>query len=115
MLQNDIGEDTDNDGFIIPMTPVTPVAGGSLTSPLSPRRSRPRRTPTNVPTPDYTEQGGEGFISYRHFQSQYWKHLPQSLTWGLGVYTIYLTFTISNFWTRSCFGLWSDSRSHQRF
>ena len=115
MLQNDIGEDNDNDGFIIPVTPITPVVGSSAKSPLSPWRSQLRRTPKNIPTPDYTEQGGEGFISYRHFRSQYWKHLPQSLTWGLGVYTIYLVLIIGNFGTRSCFGFWSDSGSYQRF
>lgn len=113
MLQNDI-EDSDNDGFIIPMTP-TPAAGSSPTSPLSSRRSQQRRTPKNIPTPDYTEQGGEGFISYRHFHSQYWKHLPQSLTWGLGMCKIYLALIISNFGTRSCSGFWSDSGSYQRF
>ena len=115
MLQNDIGEDNDNDGFIIPMTPITPAAGTSPTNLLSPWRPQPRRTPTNIPTSDYTEQGGEGFISYQHFLSQYWKHLPQSLTCGLGVYIIYLLFPISNFGARSCFGFWSDSGSHQRF
>jgi len=115
MLQNDIGENNDNDGFIIPMTPITPAAGNSPTSPLSPRRSRPRRTSKYIPTPDYTEQGGEGFISYRHFRWQYWDHLPQSLTWGLGVYTIYLALIIGNFWGRSCFGFWSDSGGYQRF
>ena len=97
MLQNDIGEDNNNDGFIIPMTPITPAADSSPISPLSSQRPQPRRTPANIPTSDYTERGGEGFISYRHFLSQYWKHLPQSLTCGLGVCIIYLVFPISNF------------------
>lgn len=115
MIQGDIGEANDNDGFIIPMTPITPATVSPSMSPLSPQRPQPRRTPTNIPTPDYTERSGEGFISYRHFHSQYWNHLPQSLTWGLGMCTAYLALAVSNSRVRSCLGFWPDSGCYQRF
>ena len=80
MLQNDIGEENDNDGFIIPVT--------------------------HVPTPDNPEHDGDRFISYHHFRSQYWNHFPQSVTRLLGACTIYPVNKIGNFGTRPCFGLW---------
>ena len=89
MLQNDIGEENDNDGFIIPMSPVTPGAGSSTTSPLSPRRNRPRGVSMNLPSLDRTEGGGENFISYPRFLSQYWNHFPQPLTRALGTSMIH--------------------------
>jgi len=86
MLQNDIGEDNDNDGFIIPMTPITPGAGSSATGPPSPWRSRSRRLQKSFPT----EQGSEPPITYQHFHSHYWHHFPQFLTKDLGVWIMYL-------------------------
>jgi len=96
MLQNDITEN-DNDGFIIPATPITPAAGSSPTNPLSPRRTRSRGISMSVPTLDRTERGGEQFISYRQkFLSRYWNHFPQHITQVLGACTKCMTRCISN-------------------
>ena len=108
MLQNDFVDDNDNDGFIIPMPPMTPATGSSSKSPLQPWRSQSRRNARGVPTPDNTEQGGEGFISYQHFLSHYWNHFPQGVAQGLGVCIIYLVYSVNNFGMRPCFGFWRD-------
>lgn len=80
MLQNDIGEGNNNDGFIIPMA--------------------------HVPTPDNPEPSGDRFITYNDFRSRYWNRFPQSVTWLLGVCTMYPVNSLGNFGIRSCFGLW---------
>jgi len=80
MLQNDIGEGNDNDGFIIPIT--------------------------HVPTPDSPEPSGDQFITYNHFLSRYWNRFPQPFTRLLGVCTMYPVNSLGNFGTRSCSGLW---------
>jgi len=80
MLQDDIGEGNDNDGFIIPIT--------------------------HVPTPDNLEHGGDRFITYYHFLSRYWNHFPQPVTRLLGVCTMHPVNSLGNFGTRSCSGLW---------
>jgi hypothetical protein len=79
MLQNDIGEENDNDGFIIP-DPNHTRAGSSPTSPLS-QRPEPRRI-TNIPTPDL-EHGGDQVYLLPTLLSQYWNHFPQSTTRAL--------------------------------
>lgn len=112
MLQNDIGEENDNDGFIIPMTPMTPGTGDS---PGSLRRTRYRGTSTGASSLDRTERGGEGFISYQRFLSGYWSHFPHSVTRVLGVYTAYPACSIGNRGTRSCFDFWRDSWGYQGF
>ena len=93
MLQNDIGKENDNDGFIIPMTPITPGACSSPTSPVSPRRTRPRGMSTNILAPS---QGSERFISYLRFYSQYWNHFPQSVKRGLGACMTRTTCNVNN-------------------
>ena len=90
MLQNDIGKNNNNDGFIIPMAPMTPGADSSATGPPSPWRSHARRAQMKFPT----GQGSEPPITYEYFQSHYWHHFPQFLTKDLGMCTIYLTCTI---------------------
>ena len=84
MLQNDIGEENDNDGFIVPITPITPGPGSSPTSPLSSQRMRHRGLSTSAPTRDRSERDGDRFISYLHFRSQYWNRFPQFITQTLG-------------------------------
>lgn len=96
MLQNDIPEENDNDGFIIPMTPIMPGVDSTPTSPLSPRRTRPRGMSTNALTSCHTGRSDERFISFEHFRTRYWNHLPQSITRVLGTCTVYLRCNISN-------------------
>jgi len=95
MLQNDIGEN-DNDGFIVPVTPITPGAADSPTRPQSPRRNRPRGKLMTDPTLGRAEQSGEQFISYLHFLSRYWNHFPHSVTRVLGMCMMCHACSISN-------------------
>lgn len=95
MLQNDIGEENDNDGFIIPVASSTPGTGESAASPFPPRRTRPRGFSTSAPTRGLSERDDDRFISYLHFLSRYWNRLPQSSLGVLmacsscGVYSIF--------------------------
>ena len=107
MLQNDFVDGNNNDGFI-PMSLMTPVTGSSSRSPLLPRRSRSRRVASGVPTPDNTEQGGEGFISYRHFLSHYWNYFPYDIVRALGEWIISLIYNLNDFGMRPCLGFWRD-------
>ena len=56
MLQNDIGEENDNDGFIIPETR------------------------------DLSERDDDRFISYLRFLTKYWNCFPQHGTRDLGTF-----------------------------
>ena len=96
MLQNDMGKETDNDGFIIPVTPIMSGPGGSSTSPLSPRGTRHRGFSTSNPASEPSEYSADRFISYPHFLSQYWNHFPQTATRTLGTYAIYLACKVCN-------------------
>ena len=96
MLQNDIGKEADNDGFIIPVTPIMSGPGGSPTSPLSPRGIRPRGFSMSNPALESSKHSADRFISYPHFCSRYWNHLPQSATRTLGTYAVYLARDICN-------------------
>jgi hypothetical protein len=96
MLQNDIGKETDNDGFIIPVSPITSGPGGSPTSPLSPRGTRPRGFSTTSPALKPSEHSADRFISFSHFLSRYWNHFPQSATRTLGACAAYPTCDVCN-------------------
>jgi hypothetical protein len=115
MLQNEIGEDNDNDGFIIPATPITPGPGGSPTSPVSPRGARHRSFSTSAPRRDRSELDGDRSISYSLFLSRYWNRFPQSITRVLGVYMTHFPCSPHNFRGRSRFGFRRNIRSDQRF
>ncbi|KAF9778765.1 hypothetical protein BJ322DRAFT_1114103 [Thelephora terrestris] len=81
MLQNDIREENDNDGFIIPVTPITPGPSASPTSPLSSRGTRQRGFSMSVPALDHSERNEDRLISYENsFLPRYWNHFPQPLT-----------------------------------
>ena len=83
MLQNDIGQGNDNDGFIIPTAHV-PDEAVSPTSPTSPRKSRLRAGSWSASSSDYMQQFRRGFVSYGEFLTSYWDHLPQTFTRALG-------------------------------
>ena len=84
MLQNDIGQDNHNDGFIIPKTHILGDEVAPPTSPTSPRKSRFRAGSGSTSSSDYMQQFRRGFVSYGEFLASYWDHLPQTFTRGLG-------------------------------
>ena len=84
MLQNDIRRGNDNDGFIIPKTPVYDDEAASPTSPTSPRQFRLRAGSGSVSSSDYMQQSRKNFVSYGEFLTSYWDHLPQTFTRLLG-------------------------------
>ena len=84
MLQNDIRQCNNNDGFIIPKTHVLGDEETCSTSPTSPRKSRLRAGSGSVSSSDYMQQSRRGFVSYGEFLAAYWDHLPQTLTRALG-------------------------------
>lgn len=113
MLQNDIRGENENDGFIVPVAPITPGAGNSPTSPLSPRRNRLRGMSASIHIQGHDERGAEPFISYLHFLSRYWNHFPHSVTRILGACVTSPVWSISNWAGRSRFGFWRDPGGHQ--
>ena len=115
MVQNDIGAENDNDGFIVPVTPITPGPGHSPTSPLLSRRARRRGFSISAPTQGPSERDLDQFISYLTFLSRYWNHFPQPITRALGAYTTSLLKSAYNFGHRSGIGFWRNSGSDQRF
>ena len=115
MVQNDIGAENDNDGFIIPVNPITPGPCNSPTSPLFSRKTRRRGFSISAPTPGHSERDGDQFISYPTFLSRYWNHFPQQVTRVLGMCTPGLLRNPYNFGGRSGFGFWRNSGSDQRF
>ena len=84
MLQNDVGEGNDNDGFIIPKTHVLGDKATSPTSSTSPQKSRLRAKSGSMYSSDYTHQLRRNFVSYGVFLASYWDHLPQTFTRALG-------------------------------
>jgi hypothetical protein len=84
MLQNDIRQDNDNDGFIIPKTHALGDAVVSPTSPSSRWKSRLRAGSGVTSSSDYMQQLRRNFVSYGVFLASYWDHLPQTLTRTLG-------------------------------
>jgi len=84
MLQNDIGQDNDNDGFIIPKAHAPGDEVTSPTSPTSPWKSRLRAVSRSGSSSDYMQQFRKSFVSYGEFLVSYWDHLPQTFTRGLG-------------------------------
>lgn len=84
MLQNDIGRGNDNDGFIIPKTPVFDDEATSPTSPTSPWKLRHRAGSRSMSSSDYMQQSRKNFVSYGEFLTSYWDHLPQTFTRLLG-------------------------------
>ena len=80
MLQGDIRQCNNNDGFIVPKAH---VLGDEATSPTSltlPRKSRLHAGSGSVSSSDYMQQSRRGFVSYGEFLAGYWDHLPQTLT-----------------------------------
>ena len=84
MLQNDIGRDNDNDGFIIPRTHALGDEVTHPTSPTAPWKSRLRAVSQGGSSSDYMQQFRKSFVSYGEFLVSYWDHLPQNFTRGLG-------------------------------
>lgn len=84
MIQNDIGRDNDNDGFVIPKTHVLGDEATPPTSPTSPWKSRLRAVSQSASSSDYMQQFRRSFVSYGEFLVSYWDRLPQPLTRGLG-------------------------------
>ena len=84
MLQNDIREDNDNDGFIIPKIDVLGHRVAPLTSPTL--AQKPKRYPKSksTPWPDHKQQFHWKFVSYHEFLTSYWVHFPKHLTRDLG-------------------------------
>lgn len=81
MLQNDIRRNNHNDGFVIPKI------HDEATSPTSttlPQRSRLLAGSQVGSSSDYMQQSRKNFVSYGVFLADYWDHLPQTLTRGLG-------------------------------
>jgi len=109
MLQNDTSEENDNDGFIIPMSPVTPGPADSPTSPMS----AGHRMSMNIRASTITECGGDRLITYLRFLSHYWNHFS---TGGLGISTncLELLYSINILEIRPCFGFWRDPGGDQR-
>jgi len=83
MLQNDIGRENDNDGFVIPKTYVGDE-GTSPTNPTLPQKSRPRAGVRNTSSSSYGRPSRKNFISYAQFLASYWDHFPEPLTRALG-------------------------------
>ena len=99
MLQNDIGEENDNDGFIIPIIP-----GSSKSKTLSRRKQR-KEFSADARETDDSEHDGDRFISYEKFLSRYWNRFNQSITQNLGTcMTTSSSCSTCNFWGRSRFG-----------
>ena len=84
MLQNDIKEGNNEDGFVVPMTPAIGDVAISPRSPTSPVKSRFRTGSSSVSSSDYMQQFRQSFVSYRKFFPSYWIHFPQTLTRTLG-------------------------------
>ena len=84
MLQNDVRERNDNDGFVIPKTHVLGEEATSPTSPTSPWKSRLRAGSGSTSSSDYMQQFRRNFVSYGEFLTSYWDHLPQTFTRILG-------------------------------
>src|SRR5882757_8983011 len=83
MLQNDIREENDNDGFVVPKTSATEDVTVSPRSPTSPLKSRFRAGSRSVLSSNM-QRSHQNFISYGEFLASYWVHLPQTFTRGLG-------------------------------
>ena len=84
MLQNDIRQGSDNDGFIIPKMDVNEDDTTSPSSPVFPWKSRLRGGSVGTSSSDYMQQFRRNFVSYGEFLSSYWDHLPQTFTRVLG-------------------------------
>lgn len=84
MLQNDIKQGNDNDGFIIPNMHATEDEPTSPTSPAFPWKSRLRGETVGTSSSDYMQQFRRNFVSYGEFLASYWDHLPQTFTRVLG-------------------------------
>jgi hypothetical protein len=84
MLQNDIKQGNDNDGFIIPKMHVNDDEATSPISPAFPWKSRLRGGSVSTSSSDYMQQSRRNFVSYGEFLASYWDHLPQTFTRALG-------------------------------
>lgn len=84
MLQNDISQGNDNDGFVIPKMHAIDDEATSPTSPVSPWKSRQRGESVGTSSCDYMQKSRRNFVSYGEFLTSYWDHLPQTLTRLLG-------------------------------
>ena len=84
MIQNDIRQGNNNDGFVIPKTHVNGDEVASPTSPTSRWKSRVRAVSLSASSSDYMQQLRQNFVSYGVFLVSYWDHLPQTFTRGLG-------------------------------
>ena len=84
MLQNDIGQDNDNDGFIIPKMHVLGDEATSPTGSTSRWKSRLHAGSGITSSSDYMQQFRRNFVSYGVFLASYWDHLPQTFTRALG-------------------------------